>query len=61
MNIEQELKEMDFSGLSKIKESLFAKLMEDRTRRVELSEDDLEFLAAAGNNLRRFDSEKDSK
>ena len=61
MNIEQELKEMDFSGLSKIKENLFEKLMEDRSRRVEMTEDDLDFLAAASNKILRPDSEKDLK
>lgn len=61
MDIERELQEMDFSSLSKVKESLFAKLMKDRARRVEMDEDELDFLAAAGNKFVRPDSEKDSK
>lgn len=54
MNIEKELQEMDFSPLSKIKDSLFKDLMAERrnlAQRVELDEDELEFLAAAGKGL----------
>lgn len=58
MDIEREFKELDFSGLSKVKDSLFSQLMKERTRRVELDEEDLDFLAAAGNNIPQTDSKK---
>ena len=58
LNIEQELKEMDFSGMSKVKDSLFKQLMLERTSRIELNEEDLEFLAAAGNNFKPEDNYK---
>lgn len=58
LNIEQELKEMDFSGMSKVKDSLFKQLMLERTSRLELNEEDLEFLAAAGNNFKPEDNDK---
>lgn len=54
LDIEKELKEMDFSGLSKVKDSLFTELMKERNQRVELDEEELDFLAAAGNNLKKI-------
>ncbi|MBQ7703908.1 MAG: hypothetical protein IJT73_00545 [Selenomonadaceae bacterium] len=59
MDIEREFTETDFSPLSSIKESLFERLLKERTKRVELFEDDLDFLAAAGNAKKNFD--KDNK
>ena len=59
MDIEREFCETDFSPLSSIKESLFERLLKERTKRVELFEDDLDFLAAAGNGKKNFD--KDNK
>lgn len=59
MNIEQELKEMDFSGMSKVKDRLFKQLMLERSSRVELDEEDLDFVAAAGTNY--FPVDKDKK
>ena len=50
MDIEKELREIDFSGLSKIKESLFQKLMADRAARIELDMDEMEYATAAGLN-----------
>lgn len=61
MDIERELKEMDFSGLSKVKASLFSKLMKERSSRVELDEEDLDFLAAAGNNFSPSNPKNDKK
>ena len=60
MNIEKELKEMDFSPLSKVKDSLFKRLMAERERekRFELDEDELDFLAAAGNKIQNPDKFK---
>lgn len=52
---------MDFSSLSKVKEILFAKLIKERVRRVEIYEDELGFLAAASNKFLQPDSEKDLK
>ena len=49
MNIEKEFCETDFSPLSSIKQTLFERLLNERRKRVELFEDDLDFLAAAGN------------
>ena len=61
MNIEQELKEMDFSRLSKVKDSLFKSLIQERAAgRVELYEEDLDFLAAAGNNVLPNDKNKNN-
>lgn len=51
MNIEQELSTLDFSSLSKVKDILFSRLMAERSRRVELDEEELELLAAAGNQI----------
>lgn len=55
MYIEKEFAEIDFSPLSKIKDSLLANLLAERKKfspsRIEFSEDELDFLAAAGNNL----------
>ena len=55
MYIEKEFAEIDFSPLSKIKNSLLANLLAERKKfspsRIEFSEDELNFLAAAGNNL----------
>lgn len=48
MNIEKEFCETDFSSLSSIKSSLYANLLKVRSKKVELYEDDLDFLAAAG-------------
>ena len=64
MNIEKELQEMDFSQLSKIKDSLFEDLMAERAKRfnrVELDEEELEFLAAAGNNFQAKNDDKKLK
>jgi len=59
LDIEKELREIDFSPLSKIKESLRLRLLKELDKKIELSDDDLEFLAAAGNNQKIFpDSEK---
>ena len=58
LNIEQELKEMDFSGMSKVKDSLFKQLMLERTSRIEIDEEDLEFLAAAGNTFKPEDKDR---
>ena len=60
MDIEREFTETDFSPLSSIKESLFARLLKERTKRVELFEDDLDFLAAAGNAQKNVDKDKKS-
>ena len=49
MDLEQRFQETDFSGLSKVRESLFDKLIERRAEKIELDTEDLEFLAAAGN------------
>ena len=64
MDIEQEIKEIDFSKLSKIKDSLLQNLIQERTfkiPRVELYEDDLDYLAAAGNNCSKKISEESKK
>ena len=59
MDIEKELREIDFSPLSKIKESLRLRLLNELDKKIELSDDDLEFLAAAGSNQKIFhNSEK---
>ncbi len=60
MDIEREFTETDFSPLSSIKESLFARLLKERQKRVELFEDDLDFLAAAGNAQKNVDKDKKS-
>jgi len=60
VDIEREFTETDFSPLSSIKESLFARLLKERTKRVELFEDDLDFLAAAGNAQKNVDKDKKS-
>ena len=63
MDIEKELQETDFSQLSKIKDSLFQKLMTERAKhfkRVELDEKELEFLAAAGNNVKIKNDDKNN-
>ena len=49
MTIEQELQNMDFSHLSKVKESLRGRLHEELSGRTELSLDELDQVAAAGN------------
>ena len=49
MTIEQELQSMDFSHLSKVKESLRRQLHQELSGRTELSLDDLDQVAAAGN------------
>lgn len=59
MDIEKEFTETDFSPLSSIKESLFKRLLQERTKKVELFEDDLDFLAAAGNAQKNIS--KDNK
>ena len=59
MDIEREFTETDFSPLSSIKESLFKRLLQERTKKVELFEDDLDFLAAAGNAQKNIS--KDNK
>jgi len=61
MNIEREFSEIDFSTLSAIKESLRSKLLKERKRRIELFEEDLDFLAAAGNNQKNIDKTKNCK
>lgn len=60
MDIEREFTETDFSPLSSIKESLFARLLKERQKRVELFEDDLDFLAAAGNAQKNVAKDKKS-
>lgn len=54
MDFEKEFCEIDFSPLSTIKETLRQRLLNDWQNKIELSEDDLEFLAAAGNNQKIF-------
>ena len=49
MDLEQRFNETDFSGLSKVRESLFDQLIERRAEKIELDAEELEFLAAAGN------------
>lgn len=60
MNIESEFVEIDFSPLSAIKENLRAKLLNERRRKIELFEEDLDFLAAAGNKHKKIDKSKNS-
>ena len=51
MHIEREFAEIDFSLLSEVKENLRTRLLRERSKRsqkVELFEDELDFLAAAG-------------
>ncbi|MBR1859986.1 MAG: hypothetical protein IJ797_10875 [Selenomonadaceae bacterium] len=50
MNIERELKEVDFSKFSKIKESLFQSLLENRGKKRELDFEELDYASAAGVN-----------
>ncbi len=59
MNIEREFQEIDFSPLSSIKEKLRARLLRERAKRIELDEDDLDFLAAAGNHSKNFSDNDD--
>lgn len=49
MDIEKEFSEIDFSPMSKIKEKLRARLLNEYSKKIELEEEDLDFLAAAGN------------
>jgi len=58
LDIEKELHEIDFSPLSKIKESLRLRLLKELDKKIELSDDDLEFLAAAGNNQKIFSNQE---
>ena len=60
MDIEREFTETDFSPLSSIKESLFERLLKERKKRVELFEDDLDFLAAAGSRTKNLKNENNS-
>ena len=60
MDIEREFCETDFSPLSSIKESLFERLLKERKKRVELFEDDLDFLAAAGSRTKNLKNENNS-
>ncbi|MBQ7198141.1 MAG: hypothetical protein IJS29_02655 [Selenomonadaceae bacterium] len=53
MDIEKEFCETDFSPLSSIKQTLFERLLKERSKKIELYEDDLDFLAAAGNKSMR--------
>ena len=56
MDIEKEFCETDFSPLSSIKMTLLLKLRRERAKKkIELYEEDLDFLAAAGNNSSRRD------
>ena len=63
MHIEREFAEIDFSLLSEVKENLRTRLLRERSKRsqkVELFEDELDFLAAAGSNPKNFSSPCDS-
>lgn len=57
MEIEREFCETDFSSLSSIKQSLFARLLKERSKKIELYEDDLDFLAAAGSSNKNLKKE----
>ncbi len=63
MHIEREFDEIDFSPLSTIKEHLRTQLLTERSKRsqkVELFEDEWDFLAAAGSGPKNFSSPCDS-
>ena len=60
MNIEKEFCETDFSSLSSIKSSLYAELLKVRSKKVELYEDDLDFLAAAGSSSKNLKNKNDT-
>ena len=60
MEIERDLRETDFSPLSSIKESLFARLLKERSKKIELYEDDLDFLAAAGSRTKKNENNSTS-
>ena len=49
MDMEKMLLDIDFSGYSKVKDSLFRSLMEQRHEKSALSMEELDYVVAAGN------------